>query len=135
MIPDVEKLTADYLRTAPGIEALGARVVGKTPEKLSTPWIKLVQIDATNAAVSPPERLIEFALQLDCYAGSSGGQPEATLLARTARAALVSMPDASHDGAVVTSVRFSGMIRLPDADFEKARERVVLDVSVWARPA
>jgi len=132
MIPDGEKLVSGYLRTHPAVVALDTRIVATTPDedKRDTTWVKLTQLDATNEARSRPEHLISFLLQLDCYAGKDGGQPEAVLLARTVRAALVAMPEVSHDGAAVTQARVLSHARIPDTAFEKARERVILTVDV-----
>lgn len=131
MIPYVEKIASDYLRDHPDVEALGARVVGKTPSSTSEPWVRVTQLDAANEPTSRPEHLIDYLIQFDCYAGSDGGQPEANLLTRTVRAALHDMPDADHDDAVVTDVRFTSMARIPDVEFEPARERFVLDATVY----
>jgi hypothetical protein len=135
VIPDGEKITSRYLREHADVAALVDRVVGKTPDTTSTPWVRLTQLDATNAPGSRREHLISYLLQLDCYAGADGGQPEAKLLARTVRAALELMPDATHDGAVCTSVRIVGDVRRPDTDFEKARERVILTAIVHLHAA
>jgi len=132
MIPDAEKLVSGYLRTHPAVAALDTRIVATTPrvDKRDATWVKLTQLDATNEARSRPEHLISFLLQFDCYATEDGGQPEAVLLARTVRAALVAMPDVTHDGAAVTQVRVLSHARIPDTAFEPARERVLLTADV-----
>lgn len=130
MIPDAEKIVGKYLREHEDLVALGARVVGKTPDTTSTSWIRLTQLDDRAVGNSRADHLIEFMLQFDCYAGKTGGQPEASLLARTARAALADMPGA-HADAVVTGVQFLSGARLPDTAFEPARERFVRTVLVW----
>lgn len=129
MSVDAEKLLSRHLREHPAIIDLDARVVGKTPSSTSTPWIKVVQIDGPQA--DPADHLTGYTLQLDCYAGSEGGQPEASQLARTVRGAVFEAPG-SHTEGVVTATRIAGAIRLPDTDFEPARERFVLTVEVWA---
>jgi hypothetical protein len=133
LIPDGERLVANYLRDHPDILAItiGRRVSGKTPESINDPWVRVTMLDAANQENSRPEHLINYLLQCDCYAGQDGGQPEAKLLARTVRAVLDGMPG-THDGVVVSSVRFTGMARVPDPGFEPARERVVLTAIVWA---
>ncbi len=134
MIVDGEKLIGTYLRTHASITALDARVVGKTPSSTETPWIRLTQLDARSER-SEHEHFLAYYLQLDIYAGEDGGQPEAVTLARTAREALHQMQYATHAGAVVSAVTFSGMARIPDTDFEPARERVVLDTTVRIHPS
>lgn len=134
MIIDSEKVLSDYLREHPPIEALDARVLGKNPARRDTPWIRVTQLDASAVNASRTDHLVEYFVQADCYAGSEGGQPQANLLARTAREALRVLPAADLDGVVVTSVEFIGMLRLLDTDFEPARERVMLSALVHMHP-
>jgi len=134
VIPDAEKVVGTYLRSHADIVALAARVVGKTPASTEAPWIRLTQLDARNERTEH-EHLIAYFLQLDCYAGSAGGQPEASTLARTTREALHEMQFATHADVVVSSVGFTGMARVPDTDVdEPARERFVLDSIVRLHP-
>lgn len=142
MIPDGEKIIGAYLRTNSDITGFasgsGARVVGKTPDSKAAPWIRLTQIDAYNDANVTPDYLITYFLQLDCYAGDSGGQPEAQQLGRVARAVLAGLDGANQTlgdsiggTAVISRVRFTNMMRLPDDQgFEPARERIILDTLV-----
>lgn len=136
MIPDGEKLIGNYLREDARVEAAGARVVGKPPDDKTQPWIMLTQMNA-QADPNTPDYLVTYHLQLDCYAGETGGQPEAKSLSRAAREALAeldganqTLSDAIGGTAVVSRVGFTGMIRLPDDGFEPARERVILDSRV-----
>lgn len=123
-----------YLREHDAVEALGARVVAKTPDNVETAWIRVTQLDDRAVGDSRSDHLIEFMLQLDIYAGRNGGQPEASLLNRTVREALKEMPG-EHDDAVVTGVRFVSAPRIPDDQFEPARERYARTIIVWAHPA
>jgi len=127
VIPDAEAIVASYLR-----EEIGERVVGKTPSDISTPWVRITQLDAVNESSSRPERLVDFILQLDCFAGNEieGAQEEASDLARAVRAALAGM-EGPQDGGVVTGVRFAGMPRVPDDSIEPARERYALTAHVY----
>jgi len=139
LIPDGEALLAGYLRNHSDIEALEARVAGKTPSSQTQPWVRVTQLDADNEATSKPEWLVAYLFQIDCYAGEDSmeahtGQAEASVLSRTVRAALAAMPESDHDDAVVTSVRFTGHGRFPDPDYEPARERYILDATVHAHP-
>lgn len=128
MIPDVERITYAYLDTHPDIAALGTRFVGRTPKDTGSPWVRVTQLDAADNPGSSVERLISYMVQLDIYAG---GRPEVWPHALTIRAALKEMPGI-HDAVVVTAVRFAGMARIPDQDFEPARERVVLTAVIYA---
>lgn len=135
LIPYFEKVVCDYLRDTPAVAALiGRRAVGKTPDQTFEPWVRVTLLDATDQPGSRAEHLIEGFVQLDCYASSDNGQPEANLLARTVRAALRDMPGTRGD-AVVTGTKITGFARLPDLDFKPARERFVIDAQIWAHPA
>lgn len=135
MIPDAEKLVGNYLR---GV--LGTRVRGSPPDEDQRvePWVMLTQLDADNDPEVTPDYLITYMLQLDCYAGKTGGHPEAVHLGGSVRQALAVLNGAGTilgGSAVVTSVRFSSHARVPDTQaFEPARERIVLDALVTMHP-
>lgn len=137
--PDAEKLVSGWLRGHPDVAAIvGRRVVSKTPSEIAQPWVRMTLLDESDDAVSGVEHLLTFMLQFDCYAGyqapddAGHGLPEASLLRRTVRAALKEMQGVVLDGqAVVTAVRFIGAARVPDPDFEPARERMILTAQVW----
>lgn len=133
-IPDAEKLVGNYLRDYSGI---GARVVGKTPDDKSTAWIRLTQLNAANDPQVTPDYLITYFLQAECYAGETGGQPEAGTIGRMTRRALDEAKNQTlgtiypGGSATVTNVRFTNHARIPDTEgFEPARERHILDVEV-----
>lgn len=129
MIPAGAQIVGDYLRGHAAVAAITGEIVSKTPDTTSRPWVRIHQLDATNAPKLPLDYLITYFVQLDCYAGADNDVDEAELLVRTVREALDDMPNFSH-AAVVSSVKFSGLSRLPDEDFEPARERYVLDAQV-----
>jgi len=133
LAPYAEKVISDYLREDPGVAALvDRRVVGKTPASTDNPWVRVTELDDRAVGGSRSDHLHEFYFQFDCYAGKDGGQPEANLLKRTVRKALVEMSEADHEGAVVSGVDIRGSARLPDDDVdEPARERFVLTANVW----
>lgn len=133
LIPNGEKVIADYLRTLPAVAVLCTRVVTKAPDSRDTAWIRYTQLDAQKERQSTPEHLIGFLIQLDCYAGKNGGQPEASLLARTVRAALIDMPLAELADAVVARTAIVSMPRIPDTAMEPARERFVITANVQMR--
>ena len=126
MIPDVEKVITAYLE--PHLTALGAKVRGRTPSNTAAAWVRVTILDAP---ASFPDHLVDALVQFDCYAGKEGGQEEASLLARTVRAAIVDMPNASHSGAVVTGAAIVGYLRNPDTMFEPARDRYIITATVW----
>jgi hypothetical protein len=134
--PYAEKILSDWLRAHVELAEIdGVRVVGKTPEDDATPWVRLTQLDAQSQG--SPHRLVEFYVQLDCYAGVEGGQPEANRLAQAVFAALADLDGANHqaEGAVVTASRPNMGLRRPDDDgFNPARERFVSTAFVHMHP-
>lgn len=131
LVPDAEKIVSGYLRTHTSITALGARIVGKTPSSTDEPWVRVTQLDDRALGAHRADSHHEFYLQFDCYAGQSGGQPEASTLSRTVRAALAEIQGATLD-AVVAGVDFRSHARIPDTDVdEPARERFVLTALVY----
>lgn len=127
--PYIEKIVSDHLRSHADVQTLGARVVGKTPENTDTPWVRVTQLGGRDEDV--PGHFVSYLVQLDCYAGKSGGQPEANLLQRTVRAALTEIGGV-HGDAVVSGAMVVNAARIPDEDFEEARERFALTANVWA---
>lgn len=129
MSPDAEKIISGYLRTHADMQALEARVVGKTPQSTELPWVRVTQLDDRSSHRS--DHLHEFYLQFDCYAGADGGQPEASQLGRTVRELILAAHEASLD-AVVTGSEIRSHARIPDPDLdEPARERFVITALVW----
>lgn len=138
VIADAEALIGAWLREHDDIAALDARVAGQTPNSLTRPWIRVTQLAAPDESAGT-EHLIDYMVQLDCYAGSDAtnghtGQAEATLLARTARAVLKATEGSTVDGVVVTRVKFSTHMRAPDTAMEPARERVILVAELMMHP-
>lgn len=132
--PDIEALVATYLLAHEDVEELvGDRIGGRHPRSTSTPWIKVTQY--SDISLTRTLHVTQTDIQIECYGGDDvdEAQGEASLLARTVRAALNDMPDAEHEGAVVTRVTFFGPRRIPDTDF--GRERFILDASVTSHPA
>lgn len=124
---DIEKVVNKWLRAE-----TGQRVVAHPPEDRSTPWVEYQLIDAPQARRSKHDHVVEYLLQFDVYPTEEGGMPEAIALALEVRAALVAMPEGSHDAAVVTAVRINGSRRLPDTSQEPALDRYVVDAVVTA---
>lgn len=126
-IPDGEAVLTAYLKGQ-----TGERVVGKTPNDRSTPWVRITQLDAPSEPNSRADHLIPFLFQCDCYAGSepATGHAEASALARSVRAALVDMAG-KHGDTTVTGTRIISMPRVPDTSIEPARERFVLTTRVY----
>lgn len=127
MIPDIEKITIQYLK-GEGINAVGA-----TPKDTGLEWVKVQQVGTRQVSAIDQDYFNAHHLQLDCYASADGPEftGEVNTLYRNVRADLVLMPDATLS-CVVTAVRFSSGIRLPDTDFNPHRQRYVLDAFIYA---
>jgi Protein of unknown function (DUF3168) len=134
-ILNAEKIVGAYLRQQPAIEELKASVLGATPDSTANPWIRVTLIDVDNySGTRRVEYLMGYYLQLDCYAGATGGQAEAWALATAARSALVAAPNADIVGALVTDVEFRTMPRSPDPELQPTRDRYIIDLMVTMRP-
>ena len=133
LTPNAEKVIADYLREHPDVSAITDRIVSKTPKSMDDPWVRYSQIAKRTPHRS--DHFLEVFVQLDCYAGrddvsAHDGQPGASLLARTVRAAMMALPEADLDGVVVTGVDPRGDSRQPDTQIDN-RERFILQFVVW----
>lgn len=135
-VVDISKLAATFLREHTELQALiGRRVVVRTPQDISLPWVRFTLLDQPKTGNSRTEHLTTAMIQFDCYAGADGGSPEAADIARLVRGLLHGeLPNAPDqlDDAVVTHVDIIGHMRLPDGDFEPERERVILTAQVTA---
>lgn len=132
MIPDGEKLISRYLREYEALDAKDVRVVGKPPSDTEkSPWIRVTVLDAPSSL--QPDHLVPFYFQLDVYATEEGGQPEAVQTALVVREALGELNrGASLPDGVVVGVALNGFARIPDTEFEPARERMMLTTTVYA---
>lgn len=141
LIPDAELILGDYLRELPAIVAIGANVAPVIPSNTTKPWVRVTLLDARKIPGSEPDWLVEHYLQFDCYADATAtkdkaGQGQASLLARTVRAALEAAKGQTLGAAaVVCDVHVTNMARVPDETFDPARPRYVLDELVVMRPA
>lgn len=132
MIPDIEAIVTAHLKAE-----LVETVTGTTPRDTRQAWVKVTQIDVRNVSAPKSDHFNSFHIQLDCYASDNGPQyqGEAGDLFRSARAAMLALPDETLTGAVVTAVTFGSSPRIPDTSFEPPRQRYVLDTYVYAHPA
>lgn len=133
-LPDVESLVGSWLTSHPDIAAMNARVAARTPDSMTRPWVRITLLVADDVARGL-DYLVDFTLQLDCYAGSTAmaaftGRLEAWLLASRVRAVLRSKEGTVADGVVVSRVAVPGHARLPDTAYEPARERYVLTTDI-----
>lgn len=135
---DSEGIVGNYLRNHPDVEV---QVLGQFPDTTTKPWVQITLLDASNATGnSKVEHLVCYYLQFDCYAGGSdlNRSQDAFNLAKAIRVALLEAINQSIGGeeeAVVTDVRMTSMPRIPDSKLEPARQRYILEVEVFMRPA
>ncbi len=136
MIPFMEKILADYLRSAPDVAAIaGERVGTKNPRTLDEPWVRVTIYDDPPTGRSSVDHHVAFYVQLDCFAGKEGTQEEANFLGRTIRGLLGGMAQQDFDGAVLSGAKATGSRSLPDEDFDPTMDRYVVTGIVWARSA
>jgi hypothetical protein len=126
VIANAERIVSDFLR-----ERLSVRVVGQPPGNTTTSWVRVTQLSAVADGDDPTGHLVDHYLQLDCYAGREGGQPEAMTLGMQVRDALWEITEADPDDAVVTAGRADGPFHNPDDSFEPARERGIVTAHAW----
>lgn len=129
-IVDIEALTATYLRE----NDFRARNTPPDETHRAESWVEIHLINAPSDDVIPVDYLVGFLVDFNCYAGQNGGQPEAKALVSSVRSALSLMRTTSFDDAVVTSVKFVSMPRVPDTEMEPARERYILTARIVAHP-
>lgn len=131
LIPDIEAVMTGYLKGCAPIAELGARIVGKMPSETAKPWVRITLLDPKAVDDSRSDHLIDWMVQFDCYAGSTGGQGEASLLMRTVRRELRLLYEREAEGAVITGVRFLSAPRQEDTNFEPARTFFPLTATIW----
>lgn len=135
LILDMVAIVGDYLRGQESVSTLvGDRVSHKNPELFDEPWVRITQLDARNeTGTRVVEHLVSYYLQVDAFAGKANRYAESVDVAIAVRAALVDLPRAELEGAVVTDVGFMSMPSDPDPDM--GRERMITDVEIYAHPA
>jgi hypothetical protein len=135
VLPDVIELVRAYLTGVSEVTDLVPidRITVSSPRDTSTPWVRLSRI---GGLVAVWQRLDRCNLQAESYAppGETGEQTS-FLIARTLRAALFASPGFIGSDGVLTGVEDSmGLIYQPDTSRNPPTPRVVLAVSIYARP-
>lgn len=133
-IPNIEAVLFTLLDAHPDLA--NVRVAGELPGKNAeqvSPWVKVTLLAATD--VGGVEHLLDYLVQLDCYAGrdaTPNGQTEAVRVSSTVRAVLAAARGSVVDGIVLTGVSVQGMARVPDPAFTPPRQRVALTIAIHA---
>lgn len=130
LLPDTEALTVAYLTSHASVAALvGSRVSTELPAEPIFPCLTVALITGTEVV---REHFDQALVQALAWADT---KVAANLLIRTARAALLAMPDADHDRGVVTAVRtLVGPRWFPDDSVSPPQPRYHADFGVWLHP-
>lgn len=134
LLPNVERLCVDWLRTHDSISALvGTRVHTELPPLAEgAPLRDTLTVSLPDTTELVPRHFDRSLVQLLAYGETKAS---ANLLIRTARAVMLDMPDADHDLGVVTAVRgFVGPRWLPDDSVSPPHPRYHADFGVWVHP-
>ena len=133
LLPDVERLVANFLRESPRVSALvDERVYTVFPSKAGTDPLLLVQRVGGAPPFSQPLIADAGQLQVDAYGGP---KQVASELAATARATLTELEDAVRPEGVVSAVRFGALRWQPDETYSTPRPRFLFDVTLTVRAA
>lgn len=133
---DVERVVALWLAGAAELaELVAGRVYTVTPKDVGDAPFVLVRRVGGEPPLSRPLVLDAVELQVDGYGGSKRVAHDVTA---RAQALLSELAGTVSDGVVVgrvTGTRLGVMRHLPDEAWSPARQRYVLDVTVFARRA
>lgn len=124
-IPNGSKVLANYLRSVDGTP----RVVNKTPEDLTDPWVRLSMLGSPSET-EPVDHLIRFMFQVDVFAGQDGGRPEANDLAALVRDAIKAIPGQTEE-AVSSGSECINDSDATDSSLSPAREYRTQTWYVW----
>lgn len=130
-MPDAEALLSAFLRDQASIEALVAeRVYTAVPKDPQFPLLMVRRVSGAPVG-SRPLHLDAPLMQLDAYGGT---KKVAQQIAETARDVIARSLEGVHAQGVVTGVSFGPMSWLPDGDYSPAKQRYVVDVTVFVHP-
>lgn len=131
---DVEALVSQYLRSQSEVTAyVGQRVYTALPETKTFPLVRLTRVGGV-PPMSRPLHMDAARIQIDVFGGSKATTLDTMDAIREELAKIVDEAPVQPLG-VVCGVRFGPLAYLPDGDFEPAKPRYTLDVTVTVRPA
>lgn len=129
---DIERLVGMYLRDN------GIRAVTETPNDKTDGWVRYMLISEPEAALLPTRWIVEPLVQIDVYASASGLNGSQIAEIADAKETVIAlfgvMPNESHEEGVVTATKVLTSSRTPDTVLEKARQRYIIQVRIWAHP-
>lgn len=128
LLPDVELICVDYLKTVAEIQSLtSGRVYTQLPAEPTFPLVVLHRVAGSPAIQG---HLEAARIQFDCWGRK---KIEARQLAATVQAAMFEAERATHPLGVVTAVQEAlGPLWLPDP--ARPTARYLLDLVVYAHP-
>lgn len=129
MSADIEKAVSNYLREHDDVAALATRIVGGPPSTTGTSWVQVVVV--TESPLDLADHSQEAYLQLDCYSGLDGGQPECNRIGMAVKAALNQIANVTQGDVVLNGARASFGPRDADPDLGD-RQRRIVTAYVWA---
>ena len=132
VLPDIEAVLQSWCLGDPRLEAvIGVNVGGELPAKAKAtdPWLIVQRLGGTPTR---REWLDRALIQIDAWAGT---KVTASLVARTARASIHSMPYGVVHGAVVTGVEdIVGVMWFPDRDRTPPSPRYTCRLAITFHP-
>jgi hypothetical protein len=130
VLPDAEKVIRDYLLSVAQVTALiGQRVYTVSQ---SGPQYPYVTIQRFGGIPTSRLRIDSASIQVDCWGNN---QAEASLVARTVRAALHAAKSYVHQAGVITGVDDElGLSWQPDTTYATPKARFVFGVAVHLHP-
>lgn len=130
LLPDIEALCVDFLDSHASITAMvGSRVSPELPAGPTFPYLTLSLITGDEIV---GEHFDSSLIQLAAWGDT---KTSASLLIRTARAVMLTAPDADHARGVVTAVRTVVAPRwVPDDSVAPPKPRYLADLRVWHHP-
>jgi hypothetical protein len=130
VLPDAERIVADFLRAQPELAMLDGRIYTVLPAAPSWPAVRVVRWGG-QVIINRPLWLETAMCQVDVWGG--GGKFEASLIARTMRALLAARLVAAEP-QVVSAVAMGSLADDPDVTYQPARPRFRFDTYVTIHP-
>lgn len=128
VLPDPISTVRSFLLSVTAVTDITERVSSRIPKAYTFPLVRLAVIGSNAVA---ERRLERVHMQFDCYADTD---PEAALLARTVRAALVESGGYITATAVLAGADGTAVLPLPDESFTPVANRWIATGNVYIRP-
>ena len=135
LMPDVIVLLRKCLLASSDVTAIvSQRVATVSPQDTSTPWIRLTRIGGPTSQ-SAPMRFDKPLVQVDCFGAKGAGDEGAMVLARTARACLLSAAGYADTEVIIAYVLETlGPMNQPDTSRTPPTPRVHFTLAITTHP-